>query len=200
MSILPSSIENLISEFSKLPGIGPKSAQRLVFYLIKSPKEDLRSFSRALSKIQEGIIFCSVCQNLSEKNPCPVCSDQKRDQTKVCVVEKPLDVIALEETHNYSGIYHILHGAISPINGIGPEDLKIKELLSRLKGNSEKKEIILATNPNLEGEATAMYISKLIKPLNIKITRIARGLPTGSDLEYADQETLSNALKGRKEY
>ena len=199
MSTLPSSVENLIDEFAKLPGIGYKSAQRVVFYLIKASKEDIKGFSCALDKMAAGINFCSICQNLTEDDPCPLCSDNRRDKTKLCVVEKALDVVALEDTHNFDGLYHVLHGAISPINGVGPEDIKIKELLKRVKDNGVE-EIILATNPNLEGEATAMYISKLIKPLEIKITRIARGLPTGSDLEYADQETLSNALAGRKEF
>lgn len=200
MSILPQTIENLIDEFAKLPGVGPKSAQRLVFYLVKSPKKDLAIFSQALSKLLDGVKFCSLCQNLSENEKCPICANSKREQNKICVVEKPLDVVAIEETHNYHGLYHILHGAISPINGIGPDELKIRELLQRLNNdNNEVKEIIIATNPNLEGEATAMYLSKLIKPLDIKVSRIARGLPTGSDLDYADQETLSNALKGRKE-
>ncbi|MFH2104868.1 MAG: recombination mediator RecR [Parcubacteria group bacterium] len=199
MSTLPSVIENLINEFAKLPGIGYKSAQRVVFYLVKASKDDIAVFSDALTKLAAGINFCSVCQNLTEDDPCPLCSDSRRDKAQLCVVEKPLDVVALEDTHNFDGLYHVLHGAISPINGVGPEDIKIKELLKRVKDNGVE-EIILATNPNLEGEATAMYISKLIKPLDIKITRIARGLPTGSDLEYADQETLSNALAGRKEF
>lgn len=199
MSTLPAVIENLISEFAKLPGIGYKSAQRVVFYLVKASKDDIKSFSDALAKMAAGVNFCSVCQNLTEDDPCPLCSDSRRDKAKLCVVEKPLDVVALEDTHNFDGLYHVLHGAISPINGVGPEDIKIKELLKRVKDNGVE-EIILATNPNLEGEATAMYISKLLKPLNTKITRIARGLPTGSDLEYADQETLSNALQGRKEF
>lgn len=201
MSILPVSIENLIDEFSKLPGVGPKSAQRLVFYLVKSSKQDLASFSDALSGLLKGVKFCSVCQNLSEDDKCPICANTKREKEIICVVEKPLDVVALEDTHNYNGLYHILHGAVSPLNGIGPDDLKIKELLTRLnQPKNEVKEIIIATNPNLEGEATAMYISRLIKPLGISVSRIARGLPTGSDLDYADQETLSNALNGRKEF
>jgi len=199
MSTLPSVVENLINEFAKLPGIGYKSAQRVVFYLVKASKDDIAVFSDALTKMAAGINFCSICQNLTEDDPCPLCSDNRRDKAQLCVVEKPLDVVALEDTHNFDGLYHVLHGAISPINGVGPEDIKIKELLKRVKDNGVE-EIILATNPNLEGEATAMYISKLIKPLEIKITRIARGLPTGSDLEYADQETLSNALQGRKEF
>ncbi|MBU1178497.1 recombination mediator RecR [Patescibacteria group bacterium] len=199
MSTLPSTVEDLINEFAKLPGIGYKSAQRVVFYLTKASKDDIKTFSAALAKMADGINFCSTCQNLTEDSPCSLCVDSRRDKSQLCVVEKPLDVVALEDTHNFDGLYHVLHGAISPINGVGPEDIKIKELLKRVKDNGVE-EIILATNPNLEGEATAMYISKLIKPLDIKITRIARGLPTGSDLEYADQETLSNALAGRKEF
>jgi len=201
MSILPQSIENLIDEFSKLPGVGPKSAQRLVFYLIKAPKKELTAFSLALSELLSGVKFCLWCQNLSENDKCPICANSKREKDKICVVEKPLDVVAIEETHNYNGLYHILHGAISPINGIGPDELKVAELLKRLNDSKETvNEIIIATNPNLEGEATAMYLSKLIKPLGIKVSRIARGLPTGSDLDYADHETLSNAMNGRKEF
>ncbi|MEW6408337.1 MAG: recombination mediator RecR [Patescibacteria group bacterium] len=200
MSILPQSLQKLISEFEKLPGIGPKTAQRLSFYLLKQKQEDLDFFGRALLDLKKNIVLCSQCQNLAESNPCFICNDQRRDHSLICVVEQPHDVIALEQTHEYKGLYHVLYGAISPINNIGPENLKIKELLTRLQENSEIKEIILATNPNLEGEATAMYISKLIKPQGYKITRIARGLPTGADLEYADEITLTNALKGRKEY
>lgn len=208
MSTLPFSIKKLISEFSKLPGIGPKSAQRLTFYLLKTPKETLKSFSEAIGQLKKGIVLCSICQNFAESNPCSICSDSRRDQTTICVVSEPLDVMALEHTHDFNGLYHVLHGAISPINDIGPEDLKIKELLARIQDKKNKiKEIILATNPNLEGEATAMYIAKLLKPYTeaqnsekLKITRIARGLPVGGDLEYADEITLSNALKGRKEY
>lgn len=201
MSILPSSLQKLISEFEKLPGIGPKTASRLAFYLLKQRQKDLDSFGKALLDLKKNIKLCSQCQNLAETNPCSVCSDAKRNRAVICVVEQPHDVIALEQTHEYKGLYHVLYGAISPINNIGPENLKIKELLTRLQSaKNGVKEIILATNPNLEGEATAMYISKLLKPLGLKITRIARGLPTGSDLEYADEITLTNALKGRKEY
>jgi recombination protein RecR len=200
MSILPQSLQKLISEFEKLPGIGPKTASRLTFYLLKQNQEDLNSFGQALLNLKKNIKLCAQCQNLAETNPCSVCSDTKRNRNVICVVEQPHDVIALEQTHEYKGLYHVLYGAISPINNIGPENLKIKELLTRLQTSKEIKEIILATNPNLEGEATAMYISKLAKPLGLKITRIARGLPTGADLEYADEITLTNALKGRKEY
>lgn len=200
--IIPKPIEKLINEFSKLPGIGLKSAQRLTFYLLKCSKEDLKSFAKTIEELKENVVFCSVCQNLAQNNPCIICQNNKRERSLLCVVEESLDVMAIEQTGEYKGLYHVLHGAISPINGIGPDDLKIKELLFRLKNNNENKisEIILATNPNIEGEATAMYLARFIRPLGIKVTRIARGLPTGSDLEYADELTLSNALKGRKEY
>lgn len=206
---LPSSIKKLINQFTKLPGIGEKTAQRLVFYLIKQPKEELEIFSKTLASLKDKVVYCSVCQNLAETNPCPLCKDPLRDRSCICVVGEPLDVVALENTGEYKGLYHVLGGSISPIDGIGPEQLKIKELIQRLKDKKEEiKEVILANNPSLEGEATAMYLAKLIKPLTcpsaglgqVKITRIARGLPVGGDLEYADEITLSNALKGRKEY
>ncbi len=199
MSILPSALEKLISEFEKLPGVGPKTAQRLSFYLLKQNQENLVEFANALSNLKKNIMLCGECQNLTETSPCSICRDSRRDHSLVCVVEQSYDVIALEKTREFKGVYHVLHGAISPINNVGPEDLKIRELLDHIN-HGKVKEIILSTNPNLEGEATAMYIAKLIKPLGIKITRIGRGLPTGSDLEYADELTLLNALKGRREY
>jgi recombination protein RecR len=199
-SLLPKPIENLISQFERLPGIGPKSAERLTFYLLKSKKEDLNQFATAISGLKEGVTICSTCQNIAEQNPCSICKNKARERSIICVVEEAQDALVLENTHEYQGLYHILQGAISPLNNIGPEDLKIKELLERVQKNKETKEIILATNPSLEGEATAMYIAKLLKPLGIKITRIARGLPSGGDLEYADEITLTNALRGRKEY
>lgn len=199
MSILPSALEKLISEFEKLPGVGPKTAQRLSFYLLKQNQENLVEFASSLSNLKKNIMLCSECQNLTETSPCAICCNAQRDHSLICVVEQAYDVIALEKTHEFNGVYHVLHGAISPINNIGPEDLKIRELLDRVN-RGKIKEIILSTNPNLEGEATAMYIAKLIKPSGIKITRIGRGLPTGSDLEYADELTLLNALKGRKDY
>lgn len=199
MAILPQSIEDLINEFSKLPGIGPKSAQRLAFYLLKSDKEDLEIFAKILTKLKKDVVLCSNCQNLSDHDPCSICSDKGRDQETICVVEESLDMVALEKTGSFNGLYHILHGAISPVDGVGPDELKIKELLSRIKKNTIS-EVIIATNPSIEGEATAMYIAKLLKPLDTKTTRIARGLPTGGDLEYADEITIENALKGRKEY
>jgi recombination protein RecR len=202
MSTLPKSIQNLISEFSKLPGIGPKSAQRLTFYLLKSPHIDIQSFAAAVANLQKDIIYCAICHNMAETDPCKICSDPKRNPNLICVVEDPLDVVAMDQISDYTGVYHVLGGVISPLDGVGPENLKIKELLSRLEKATEA-EIILATNPSLEGEATAMYIAKQLKQpqySHIKTTRIARGLPTGADLEYADEYTLSKALEGRREY
>lgn len=189
----------LIQEFNKLPGIGSKSAQRLTYYLVRMPEEEAKALAEALLAVKDKIIFCSLCQNLTEQDPCPICKDPARDQTTLCVLEEPLDVLALERTHCYNGLYHVLHGAISPLNGIGVEELKIRELLERLKEGAVV-EVVLATNPNLEGEATAMYIQKLVSPLIGKVTRLARGLPVGGDLEYADQVTLTRAFQGRQEF
>jgi len=199
MNILPSSVQNLIDEFSKLPGIGPKTAERLTFYLLRSADKDIQSLGKAILNLKNKVKICSSCFNIAETDPCLICADRNRDQTKICVVEEPLDVLALEKTKKFNGLYHVLGGVISPIEGIGPDDLRIKELLYRLK-KGKVTEIILATNPSLEGEATAMYLKKLLSPLGIKITRIARGLPTGAELEYADEITLIRALEGRKEY
>jgi len=190
-------IANLIEEFEKLPGIGHKTACRLAFYVLNEPLEDAKRFSDAIITAKEKIKFCSICGNLTDKELCPICSNAKRDQSIICVVSDVKDLMAMEKTHEYRGVYHILQGAISPVNGIGPDDIKIKELISRL--NDNVSEVILATNLNVEGEATAMYISKLIKPLGIKITRIAHGIPVGGDLEYTDEVTLSMALEGRRE-
>jgi recombination protein RecR len=191
-------VARLIEELHKLPGIGPKSAQRLAYFLLRSPEEQVRALAEAIIAVKEKIIFCSICQNITESDPCPICRDNGRDRTKICVVEELLDVLALERTKGYNGLYHVLHGVISPIEGIGPEELKIKELLDRLKEGAVR-EVILATNPNLEGEATVMYLHRQIAPLGIKVTRLARGLPFGSDLEYADEVTLTRALEGRQE-
>jgi recombination protein RecR len=188
----------LIEELHKLPGIGPKNAQRLAYFLLHAPEEQARALAEAIIAVKEKIIFCSVCQNITEVDPCAVCQDEQRDRSKICIVEKPLDILPLERTHGYNGLYHVLHGAISPMEGVGPEDLRIRELLARLQ-NSSVQETILATNPNLEGEATAMYLQRLIAPLGIKVTRLARGLPFGSSLEYADEVTLTRALEGRQE-
>ena len=191
-------VARLIEEFNRLPGIGPKSAQRLAYYLLRAPEEQARNLAEAIQAIKEKVVLCSQCQNITDADPCLICRNPRRDRSKICVVEEPLDILPLERTGGYNGLYHVLHGVISPMDGIGPEDLKVRELLERLKGN-EVQEIILATNPNLEGEATAMYLEGLIKPLGIKITRLARGLPFGSDLEYADEVTLMRALEGRQE-
>ncbi len=188
----------LIEELHRLPGIGPKGAQRLAYFLLRAPEEQARALAEAIVAVKERIIFCSICQNTTESNPCPICQDKERDHTRICVVEEPLDVLALERTRGYHGLYHVLHGVLSPMEGIGPDNLKIKELLARLQ-TSPTQEIILATNPNLEGEATAMYLHRLIAPLGIKVTRLARGLPFGSDIEYADEVTLTRALEGRQE-
>lgn len=189
------SVEKAISELSKLPGIGRKSAQRLVFYLLKSTKNEVQQLADALIAIKEKVIFCSICFNITENDPCTICVNEQRDHTTLCVVEEANDVLAVEKTGQYKGLYHVLGGALSPLEGIGPEDLHIKELVTRLNGTI--KEVIIATNPNAEGEATALYLEKLIKPLEIKVTRIARGLPVGGDLEYADEITLTRALEGR---
>ncbi|MCL5074152.1 MAG: recombination mediator RecR [Chloroflexi bacterium] len=191
-------VARLIEELNKLPSIGPKTAQRLTFFLLRMPAEQARSLAEAILDVKERIIFCSVCFNITEENPCSICQGRGRDRTKICVVEEPLDVLAIERTREYMGLYHVLHGAISPMEGIGPEELKIKELLQRLR-SSQVEEVILATNPNLEGEATATYIARLIQPLGIRVTRLARGLPIGGDLEYADEVTLTRALEGRRE-
>jgi recombination protein RecR len=191
-------VSRLIEELGKLPGIGPKSAQRLTYYLLRAPQEDAQALAQAILEVKERIVLCSVCQNITDSDPCSICRDEQRDHGIICVVEEPLDILALERTGSYKGLYHVLHGVISPMDGIGPDDLKVQELLARLKGG-EVQEVIMATNPNLEGEATAMYLGRLIAPLGLKVTRLARGLPVGADLEYADNVTLSRALEGRQE-
>jgi len=200
---LPKSIERTINVFERLPGIGPKTAQRLAFYLLHVPQDDLDEFGRTLAELKLKTILCTVCYNVSESDPCPVCADRNRDKGQVCVVETPLDALAIEKSDNYRGTYHVLHGAISPLNNIGPDELYIAQLLSRIEKSVETvKEVILATNPNMEGEATAMYIAKQLKILSekLRITRLGQGLPTGGDLEYADETTLRKALEGRREY
>jgi len=192
-------VQRLIDEFNRLPGIGPKSAQRLTYHLVRMPEEQAESLAAAIISMKSQIILCSECFNITERDPCDICSSASRDRSKLCVVEQPLDVVALERTATFSGLYHVLHGSISPINGIGPEDLKIRPLLERMRIENFV-EIILAMNPNLEGEATSMYINRLIGDLGIKITRPARGLPVGGDLEYADEATLGRALEGRQDF
>jgi recombination protein RecR len=190
------SIEQLAEQFTRLPGIGRKTAHRLALYVLKMSQDEVTALAKALIDVKEKIRYCSVCSNITEADPCTICSNTKRDRSSICVVEEPHDVLAIEKTHEFKGLYHVLGGALSPLDNIGPDDLKIKELLQRLS-NAAIEEIILALNPNVEGEATTLYLSRLLKPLGIKITRIARGVPVGSDLEFADEATLSRALEGR---
>jgi len=196
-------VARLIEEFTKLPGIGPKTAQRLTFFLLRAPAEEAKALAEAILRMKERVTFCSVCYNITETDPCRICAGDERDRSLICVVEEPLDVLALERTGSYEGLYHVLHGAISPVDGIGPDDLRIDGLLRRLPGAggsaSPVREVILATNPNLEGEATAMYLARLIAALGVRVTRLARGMPVGGDLEYADEVTLTRALEGRRE-
>ncbi|GAA4080176.1 MAG TPA: recombination protein RecR [Bacilli bacterium] len=194
----PEPISKLIDSFTKLPGIGPKTAVRLAFFVLNMKEEDVLDFAKALVSAKRELTHCQICGNITDQDPCAICQDQSRDQTIICVVQDPKDVIAMEKMREYNGLYHILNGAISPIDGIGPEDINVPSLLDRLK-DERVSELILATNPNVEGEATAMYISRLVKPSGIKTTRIAHGLPMGGDLEYADEVTLSKALEGRRE-
>jgi len=191
-------ISRLIQEFNKLPGIGPKSAQRLAYHLLQSPPEKARDLAEAIIGIKENLKLCSTCLNITDTDPCFICADDSRDTTRICVVEEPIDIMPLERTRKYRGLYHVLHGVISPGDGIKPEDLHIRELLDRLSSGNVV-EVIMATNPNAEGEATSLYIQRLLAPLGVKVTRLARGLPFGGDLEYADDVTLSRALDGRQE-
>lgn len=193
----PASLELLIEEFNKMPGIGHKSAVRLAFHVMNMPTEKVDKFISAINAAKSKVHLCSKCQNLTDKPLCDICSSEKRDKSVICVMESPKDVSALEKTREYNGLYHVLHGSISPIDGVGPEDIKIKELIARL--SSEVTEVIMATNPTVEGEATAMYIARLLKPMGIKVTRIAHGIPVGGDIEYADEVTLQRAMEGRRE-
>ncbi len=197
-AVTPKPVTRLIEAFAQLPGIGPKTASRLTFYLLRRPVEQTQALADALRDLKERIVFCRQCFNITEENPCAICRDDGRDRSVLCVVEEPLDVLAIERTGEYRGLYHVLHGAISPVEGIGPDELRINELMARLK-QEPAREVLLATNPNLEGEATAMYLARLIQPLGLRVTRLARGLPVGGDLEYADAITLSRALEGRQE-
>ena len=197
-SLYSPSIEKLIESFEKLPSIGNKTAARLAFYILNASEEETNEFVNSIINAKKSLKYCSICWNISDTDPCPICANPKRDKTQICVVEDVRDIIAMEKTHEFKGVYHVLHGSISPMNGVGPDDIKIKELLSRLM-DGQVKEVILATNPRVEGEATAMYLSKLIKPLGIKVTRIAHGIPVGGDLEYTDEITLTKALEGRRE-
>ncbi len=200
MQVTPAPVTKLIDEFSRLPGIGPKTASRLTFYLLRSSAERAQLLAAALSELHQKVVFCSQCFNIAEADPCLVCSDEHRDRSVICVVEEPLDVLAIERTRDYHGLYHVLHGVIAPTEGIGPEDLKIAELVLRVhRSETPVREVIIATNPNLEGEATAMYIARQFEGAATRLTRLARGLPVGGDLEYADEITLSRALSGRSE-
>jgi recombination protein RecR len=192
-------VARLIQELNKLPGIGPKSAQRLAYSLLRAPEEQNQMLAEAILSLKQKTRLCSVCFNITDADPCPICRDPQRDKHEICIVEQPQDILALEHTKTYNGLYHVLHGAISPTEGVGADDIRIKELMDRLRDGSVT-EIILATNPNLEGETTAMYLNKLISPLGIRVTRLARGLPFGTELEYADDVTLTRAIEGRQEF
>ena len=198
MSYYSPSIEKLIEAFEKLPSIGNKTAARLAFYMLNCSNEEVNEFVEAIVNAKKNLKYCSTCYNISDTDPCSICSNAGRDKSVICVVEDVKDVVAMEKTHEFKGLYHVLHGSISPMNGIGPDDIKIKELLARLMEGTVK-EVILATNPRVEGEATAIYLSKLIKPMGVSVTRIAHGIPVGGDLEYTDEVTLSKALEGRRE-
>ncbi len=199
--MLPKSLKNLIEEFSKLPGIGPKSAQRLAMHLLKSPHSKIEPLGKAVLGLKEGVVFCGKCWNLGDTDPCSICEDLSRDRSKICVVEEVLDAAAIEKTREFGGLYHVLHGVLSPVDGVGPEELKIAALVERVReSGGEVTELVLATNPSLEGEATALYIQKQLVGIDLKITRIARGLPTGGDIEYSDDLTLSRALNGRTDF
>ena len=197
MDFYPVAIEKLIEEFAKLPGIGKKTAQRLALFVLNLPKEEVEGFAHALVQARGTLKFCSVCGSFADSDPCAICSNPNRDKSIICVVENPKDIMTMERVKEFNGVYHVLHGTISPMLGRGPEDIKLRELIRRING--EVEEVIVATNPNIEGEATAMYISKILKPLGAKVTRIAHGIPVGGDLEYTDEVTLSKALEGRKE-
>ncbi|WP_419867526.1 recombination mediator RecR [Clostridium perfringens] len=195
MEFYPVAIEKLIEEFAKLPSIGKKSAQRLTLHILNLPKDEVEEFANALVKARGTIKYCSVCGNFTDTDPCAICSNHNREKDIICVVEQPKDIMTMEKVKEFNGLYHVLHGTISPMQGRGPQDIRIRELVARMSG--DVKEVIVATNPTIEGEATAMYISKILKPLDVKVTRIAAGIPVGGDLEYADEVTLSKALEGR---
>ena len=198
MQYFPAALENLTDQFARLPGIGGKTAQRLAFYVLGMPEQEALSFADAIVQAKKNVGTCPVCQNITDKEVCPICDDDSRDHSTICVVAEPKDVIAMERSHEFRGVYHVLHGVISPLNHVTQEDIRIKELLQRV-GSGEVQEVIMATNPDTEGEATAMYISRLLRPLGVKVTRLAYGVPVGSQLEYADEVTLSRALEGRQQ-
>jgi recombination protein RecR len=191
-------VARLIEELHRLPGVGPKGAQRLAYHLLRATKEEAQALAAAILEVKERIVLCSVCQNTTDVDPCLLCADTDRDRSQICVVEEPLDILAIERTRGFRGLYHVLHGSISPMEGVGPEQLKVRELLERLRDGSVT-EVIMATNPNLEGEATSMFVGRLLAPLGVRVTRLARGLPVGGDLEYADDQTLARAIENRQE-
>lgn len=197
MQYFPASLQNLTDQFARLPGIGGKTAQRLAFHVLELPQEEARAFADAILEAKRRVHTCPICQNLTDREICPICDDPTRDRSVICVVAEPKDVIAMERSREFNGVYHVLHGVISPLNHVSQDDIKIKELLTRV-GQGEVREVIMATNPDTEGEATAMYISRLLRPMEIKVTRLAYGVPVGSQLEYADEVTLSRALEGRQ--
>ncbi len=202
MQTTSASVQALIEELARLPGIGPKTAQRLTFFILRSPNDQARRLAEAITRVKDSVMQCSICFNITETDPCPICANPERDQRTICVVEEPLDVLALEKTGVFKGLYHVLHGALSPMEGIGPKDLRIDELVGRVRPRPDAepvREVILATNPNYEGDYTAAYIAPLITREGLEITRLARGLPIGGDLEYADEGTLSRALEGRRQ-
>ncbi len=200
MPNLPQSIQKLVDHFTTLPGIGPKTAEKLVFFLLRRPSQDLQDFGKSISNVSENVQLCSLCQNFTDSDPCSICSNPRRDKNVICVVADPLDLLAIENTHNYRGVYHVLGHNINPLEGITPNDIRIKELINRIENQNKKiTEIILALDANNEGETTALYLARLLKKYKIKITRIGKGLPMGSDMEYADSVTLTNAMEGRRE-
>jgi recombination protein RecR len=198
MSLTPGPVGRLIEELSRLPGIGPKTASRLTFFMLRAPEQQVMALAEAIRGLREGTVFCSACFNIAEKDPCPVCQDPERDRGVICVVEEPLDVLAIERTRRFRGVYHVLHGALSPVDGIGPDELKMRELLERVRAGGVR-EVLLATNPTMEGDATAMYLARQLAPLGVRVTRLAMGLPVGGDLEYTDEVTLGEALDGRRD-
>ena len=198
MSITPGPVGRLIEELSRLPGIGPKTASRLTFYMLRAPEEQVMALAEAIRELRAGTVLCSTCFSIAETSPCPLCANPERDRGVICVVEEPLDLLAIERTRRFRGVYHVLHGALSPVDGIGPDELKMRELLERVRAGGVR-EVLLATNPTMEGDATAMYLARQLAPLGLRVTRLAMGLPVGGDLEYADEVTLGEALDGRRD-
>jgi len=198
MSLTPGPVGRLIEELSRLPGIGPKTASRLTFFMLRAPEAQVLALAEAIRALREGTVFCSVCFNIAEQSPCPVCANPERDRGVICVVEEPLDVLAIERTRRFKGVYHVLHGALSPVDGIGPDELKVRELVERVRAGGVR-EVLMATNPTMEGDATAMYVARQLAPLGVRVTRLAMGLPVGGDLEYTDEITLGEALDGRRD-